>query len=697
MIGCHSQCIRTLLIVWSPSAAIILLLAGPAAANDRERIDIYLQRYCVDCHGDTEPAGDLRLDTLRGSAPGSDGEIWLRVFEQVASGNMPPKGEPRPDRIEAARVLQSLHGLLTELGHDDELQFPDKGNHVPHELLFGPLDPKLPPPASPARWWRLSPSQYDALTLGVAGQTYRYERTFATKAGALPTPFSTHGGPGLQNYSSLYRIDEAQTEQMLLNAREAARRIFALEKDFRPPKTIGVYVDRESLTSEDRTTLVGLYGPWVFKREFRDEERTRYIEFFAQQCERYGTRSGMENLLAAMLLHPESVYRLEAADGKPDKHGRVRLDPLSLARALSYALSDAGPDRKLLEVMVNGRFQTRDDLLREADRLYELARFTKDTRPTPKPLHRFFQEFFGYTAAPDVFKDDELLRPEPRMYLVRDTDRLVYLLLQEDRQVLREMLTTNRSYVMVDAVTMSSFRTAKEKQGATNPFRKMPVNEPYNLTAEDWREDQPLTFAKDRRRGILMQPSWLIAHSQNGINDAVRRGKWVRERLLGGAIPDTPITVDAQLPDEPQETLRHRMRVTREEYCWKCHERMDPLGLTFEMFDDWGRFRTEELGKPIDTHGAIIDAADERLNGPVRDAFELVERLAHSDYVEQVFVRHAFRFWMGRNETPRDAPVLQAAWRAYHDNDGSMKQLVLSLLASDAFLYRAVDDSSPKR
>ena len=46
-------------------------------------------------------------------------------------------------------------------------------------------------------------------------------------------------------------------------------------------------------------------------------------------------------------------------------------------------------------------------------------------------------------------------------------------------------------------------------------------------------------------------------------NHAIHRGIWVRERLLGGGIPDVPITVDAQLPDEPNVSLRERMRVTR--------------------------------------------------------------------------------------------------------------------------------------
>lgn len=173
-------------------------------------------------------------------------------------------------------------------------------------------------------------------------------------------------------------------------------------------------------------------------------------------------------------------------------------------------------------------------------------------------------------------------------------------------------------------------------------------------------------------------------------NHAILRGRWVRERLLGDSIPDVPITVDAMLPDEPKETLRHRMRVTQEAECYRCHRKMDPLGLPFEMFSHAGLYRTTEKGKKVNTEGAIIDSGDAELDGPVENALEMIDRLAASDRVHQVFVRHAFRFWMGRNETLNDAPVLREAYRAYRDNGGSMNALLKSLLTSDAFLYRKV-------
>ena len=136
------------------------------------------------------------------------------------------------------------------------------------------------------------------------------------------------------------------------------------------------------------------------------------------------------------------------------------------------------------------------------------------------------------------------------------------------------------------------------------------------------------TVPEGQRLGILTHPTWLVSHSDAMDNHAIRRGRWIRERLLGGGIPDVPITVDAMLPDEPHNTLRKRMRVTTEDYCWTCHKKMDPLGLPFEMYNHAGLFRTTELGKPVDTSGEIIDSGVPELDGEVSDAIELIQRLS---------------------------------------------------------------------
>ena len=205
---------------------------------------------------------------------------------------------------------------------------------------------------------------------------------------------------------------------------------------------------------------------------------------------------------------------------------------------------------------------------------------------------------------------------------------------------------------------------------------------------------------------VPLNPTWSVAQGFGGIKyygwpdfgqkpahdqDLLRQLRQAAG-ARGVAIASADMSaLDAMLPEEPESTLRERMRVTRKKYCWTCHEKMDPLGLPFEMYNHAGLLRTTELEKPVDTSGEIIDSGDPALDGPVKNALEMIEKLAASERVEQVFVRYAFRFWMGRNETLNDAPVLQAAHKAYRESDGSMNALITSLLTSDAFLYRKVE------
>jgi hypothetical protein len=231
----------------------------------------------------------------------------------------------------------------------------------------------------------------------------------------------------------------------------------------------------------------------------------------------------------------------------------------------------------------------------------------------------------------------------------------------------------------------------------------------------DYPVEQPFTIA--RRKGILTHPAWLIAHSSNFHTDPIRRGRWIREKLLAGRVPDVPITVDAQVPDDPHKTLRERVEgVTHKNECRKCHQHMNPLGFAFESFDDFGRYRTEEslehpknlirpgngrdaadvyITSPIDSCGALTGTGDPQLDGEVKDAFELIDRLARSERVRQSIIRHAFRFFMGRNEMPSDSRTLIDADQAYVSSGGSFKAVVASLLTSDSFIYRKPIQDSP--
>jgi hypothetical protein len=219
---------------------------------------------------------------------------------------------------------------------------------------------------------------------------------------------------------------------------------------------------------------------------------------------------------------------------------------------------------------------------------------------------------------------------------------------------------------------------------------------------------QPFKIAN--RKGILTHPAWLIAHSSNFHTDPIKRGRWVREKLLAGRVPDIPITVDAVIPEDHHKTLRDRVQdVTEQKACYNCHKHMNPLGYTFEMFDDFGRYRLNEplehdenltqkgngkttfnvyKTKAVDTNGALSGTGNAKLDGNVKGAFEMIDRMSRSIRVRQSIIRHAFRYFMGRNEMLSDSKTLIDADKAYLKNGGSFQAVIVSLLTSDSFIYR---------
>ena len=122
----------------------------------------------------------------------------------------------------------------------------------------------------------------------------------------------------------------------------------------------------------------------------------------------------------------------------------------------------------------------------------------------------------------------------PRGY-VNDTDVLIMSILSSDRDVLKQLLTTTESYrtheLFVPSHTLDNLRYADS-----------PLFLRFSPLALDHRREQ-----QTKRIGVLMQPSWLVAWSTNFHNDIVRRGRWVREHLLGGRVPDLPINVAAMI------------------------------------------------------------------------------------------------------------------------------------------------------
>ncbi len=107
------------------------------------------------------------------------------------------------------------------------------------------------------------------------------------------------------------------------------------------------------------------------------------------------------------------------------------------------------------------------------------------------------------------------------------------------------------------------------------------------------------------------------------------------------------------------------------------------------LLDTRDTFKT----RPVNSKGFLEGTGNPLLDGEVRDAMELAERLGKSKRVRQSIIRHAFRYFMGRNETLSDSRTLIDAEQAYLESEGSFDAVIVSLLTSDSFIFRkAVED-----
>ena len=674
--------------------------AAAAADTHRDTVWPFLAAHCVKCHGPDKQAGDVRLDDLPDD-PAKAPDRWAAVGEQLRNGLMPPAKEARPDAIKSRAVV----AWVAERTGRRAAKLPNQGNLIPHELLFGKPAKNGDSPAP--RVWRLSPDAY----MGFVQDVTRGKLT------GLVQPFVLVPERGIKDFAGLYTIDEPSTEILIRNAEAivevqtghevtdgkiqgkngSVREFLALMDPAREPTAV-------QLEAAVQTQFKMALG-----RAATRDELKRFLDLY-EKCAKAGDRPGAaRTMLQAVLLKTDALYRSELGRGKADGTGRRLLAPEELAVAVSLALNDRR-DSTLMAAAAKGELTTKEQVAAHVRRLLDSPRENDRTR-----VLKFFREYFEYGNATNVFKDKpkEFVH-SPQQY-VADTDRLVQYVLAHDKDVFRELLTTPKSFVNYATGRNKQKNVEEPKPGVVlNPINnKGQQGVEYVYGVEKWEPQQPVELPEHTRLGVLMQPSWLVAWSTNFDNDPVRRGRWVRERLLGGTVPDLPIGVAAQVPDDPHRTFRDRLTVTREAKCWKCHQRMDELGLSFEQFDHYGRFRTAEpvldpeataknvdpkskkpLGPvyrpaPLVTTGVIADSGDPKLDGTVKDPRELVTRIANSERARQVFVRHAFRFYLGRNEALADARTLQEADRAYVESGGSFKALVVALLTSESFLYRS--------
>ncbi len=804
------------------------LTGTKAVSSGDPQVPGLLRTYCYNCHGEKKSKGQVRLDTLATADAKVRRDVLTKLEEQMHFAEMPPDDEKQPTPAERKLLMDWVRGELVKVNApsiEDKLRYPDYGNAVDHAKLFsGEIKDK---PFTPARRWLVSPQIFMGRVIDIfrpKGAPHDKYLRWPVSFYGVSNPFVLPDRAGIRDYA-IEPLDGGHLLAMLSNAqwisqkqiREARVRKGDFKADYfenkadrftapTPPAFEKIILNAGQPEDDALVAAIQAQFALALRRPPTDAEQAKYLALTHSAIGLAGNTEGLRQMLVAVLLESEFLYRLEFGTGAPDAAGRKMLSPHEGSFAISYALGDWSPDPALAKAAAEGRLNTKEDYRREVLRLLADENYFKgqidpavnnsDVVSHPKII-RFFREFFGYPNAVKIFKDknrsggyyDNPGRGSSATpgNLIREADRIVDLHVRQDKKVFENLLTTDEFFLyhnldnakgaqiiadwkaLYETLKDTDWRTNPEKvyaeheellkkhkiengktgRGAhsnnlirvmehfsytfgkgNTPFTTFPwahgnhfrYSQSYSLPATpgtggkyggddnlDYQAVQPFKVAN--RKGLLTHPAWLIAQSSNFHTDPIRRGRWIQEKLLAGRVPDVPITVDAKVPENPHMTFRERVESVTgptQEACWKCHQHMNPLGYPFEFYDDFGRFRKDEplespeniiaktkrdepetyKTKPVHTDGNLRGTGDAKLDGPVNDALELIDRLGKSERVRQSIIRHAFRFYMGRNELLSDSQTLIAADKAYLESGGSFKAVIVSLLTSDSFLYR---------
>jgi hypothetical protein len=407
-------------------------------------------------------------------------------------------------------------------------------------------------------------------------------------------------------------------------------------------------------------------GSLLFRRPLSTEELDGFAKIANDALPTLGEVDAAAAALQAVFVSPHFVFRPEIG-GTPEANGMAKLGAYDVAGALALALTDYPPDAELWAAAQSDQLKTPEQLRNHILRLGKNSAQTKASR-------RFMREYFRYDGVLQVFKDPNDYRDHDPESLNEETDLLVadWLANNGRKDFFKTVLTSNAGYVKRsnnhdDAVFTYGYAEAD-----------LPKNDGTAVK---------MMLPQNQRQGILTQPSFLVAFSEMKQTKPVQRGRFIRESLLCETIPELPIGQVPPLPDlGPAATMREKLAVHSQKSCWACHQMMDPLGLPFESYDNVGRYRTMDNGKTIDTSGVLEGSGNG--DGAYKDALELTRKLANSAVVQQCFVRHAFRYFTGRQEIEGDGCSLVEMNAAY-EKSGDLVELLTSYFSSRSFLYRA--------
>jgi len=420
-------------------------------------------------------------------------------------------------------------------------------------------------------------------------------------------------------------------------------------------------------------TFIEGFASRAFRRPLTEPERSRLRQTYDEARLELEFGDAMDVLLRVVLQSPAFVYLFE--DGVPEATGEVRLlTDHEVAARLSYFLLGSTPDDRLIAAADAGELATTEGLQAHAERLLETP---SARRSATAFVSEMLQLDGGLLHHPlEEVTKEAALYPEVDATLLAamriETEALVEKIMFEGSGQFSELWTSREAYV----------------NGALAELYGLEEG-PADADTWEW------VTLPDERAGLLTRAAFLTTYATATVTAPIRRGHWIREELLCDELGDPPPNVDdtplegGEVIDQNGEpdvlTVREAtdLRTMEETGCASCHQLINSLGFAFEGFDGIGRVQAVELvsGEPVDTE---VEIAFTDFDGTYDGAVDVSSAIATSEKARACFAKHWFDRALG-GEAPETCDD-DGGTRAFVES-GNMKELLIGMIASDAFRY----------
>ncbi|HEY4364157.1 MAG TPA: DUF1592 domain-containing protein [Bryobacteraceae bacterium] len=396
----------------------------------------------------------------------------------------------------------------------------------------------------------------------------------------------------------------------------------------------------------------------AFRRPVTAEDDKRLMPFYDAVRKDGGTfDQGVEQVVAAVLVSPQFLYRALKGPQGTAPEVEVTLTDLELASRLSFFLWNTGPDEELLTLAsANG-------LSRPGAIEKQVKRMLADPKASSL-VSSFAMKWLNLTNLDQVV-------PDPKLFPAFN-EQLRHDFSTEAEAFLGSIFSEDRS--VVDLLT------------ADYTFLNERLAQHYGISGVTGSQFRRVALEDKARFGLLGKAAVQLRTSYGDRTSPVLRGAWVLDKLLG--TPPTPPPPDtatdlSQKAGEQPKTVRARLEQHRDKAsCRMCHGVIDPTGLALENFDAIGQWRTKdkEANAPIDASTVLPNGI--AINGVVDLRAQLAGR---PELFAQTVTERLMMYGVNRPLEYFDMPQIRAIVRGAAKDNYTLSALVLGIVKSDAF------------